>query len=108
MKRTPRFHDTQMDSFFGDWFHEMTVDRDHPLVALKELLDWQKLTEQLIELYKAKARVRRRPYPTAPVLKVLFLSFLYGPSERDMERAISDAFAMNRFLGLGADQCAQP
>ena len=106
MTRPPDFHDTQMGSFFGDWFYEMTVDKDRPLVALRELIDWEKLTEYLIKLYKGKGLVGRPPHNPALVFKMLFLSFLYGRSERDIERDINDSFSTKYFLGLAADQRA--
>ncbi len=106
MMRTPRYHNTHMNSFFGYWFYGRTVDSDHPVVALLKLIGWEKLTVHLIKLYKGKGVVGRPPYNPAILLKMLFLSFLYGISERDVERAIIDSLAMKYFLGLAADQRA--
>ena len=100
MTRTPRYHNTHMNSFFGYWFYGMTLDDDHPLVALLELIDWEELTGHLIKLYKGKGLVGRYPYNPAILLKMLFLSFLYGHSERYIERDIRDSLSTKYFLGL--------
>lgn len=106
MTRTPRYHNTHMNSSFGYWLYGMTLDDDHPLVALLELIDWEKLTGHLIKLYKGKGLVGRPPYNPAILLKMLFLSFLYGRSERDIERDINDSLSIKYFLGLGSHQRA--
>ena len=103
MGRNPRFHDTGAGSFFGSWLLKGVVDDEHPLVAIKWLLDWEALTQDLIRLYKGRGVVGRRPYPPVLIFKMLFLSFLYGLSERDVERAANDSLAMKYFLDLAVD-----
>ena len=104
--RTPRYHNTHMNSFFGYWFYGMTLDEDHPLVALLEVIECAKLTGHLIKLYKGRGVVGRPPYDPAILLKMLFLSFLRGCSERDIEREINDSLSMKYFLGLASHQRA--
>jgi IS5 family transposase len=106
MRHTPRYHNTHMNSFFGHWFYGLSLDDDNPLVAVLELIDWEKLTGHLIELYKGKGVVGRPPYDPAILLKMLFLSFLRGCSERDIEREINDSLSMKYFLGLASHQRA--
>ena len=104
MGHLPRFQDTGGGSFFGNWLLERVVGKRHPLVALKKLFDWEKLTDKLILHYKGKGVTGRPPYRPVVMFKMLFLSFLYGLSERDVEREINDSFAKKYFLDLAADK----
>jgi IS5 family transposase len=103
VKRRPRYQDTGPESFFGSWLLERAVDEKHPLVVLKSLFDWQALTKDLIRLYKGRGVVGRPPYRPVLVFKMLFLSYLYDLSERDVERAANDSLAMKFFLDLAVD-----
>ena len=57
---------TGKGSFFGDFVYAQVVKRDHFLVALQKLFDWNALCGDLIKLYKGK-RLRGRP-PIDPSL----------------------------------------
>ena len=62
MSRFPRFHKTGRGSFFGDFVYDRVVKKDHFLVALQELFDWEGLCGDLIKLYKGKGLRGRPPY----------------------------------------------
>ena len=104
MPPIPRFHKTGKDTFFGEWFYRNVIEEDHFLVGLKHLIDREALTEELIELYKGKGLVGRPPYRPSLVFKMLFVSYLYGVSERDVEELARYHLAIKWFLGLAADE----
>ena len=106
MSGKTRFQDTGKGTFFGDFIYEQVIPRDHFLVALEELFDWEALTEQLIQLYKGQGLVGRAPYPPVLVFKMLLLSYLYGVSEREMEVLAKYHLAVKWFLGLAVHEQA--
>ena len=54
MSRRPRFRETGKDSFFGNLVYERIIEKDHSLVTLKALFDWESLGGELIRLYQGK------------------------------------------------------
>jgi IS5 family transposase len=106
MSSKTRFQDTGKGSFFGDFVYDQVIPRDHFLVALEQLFDWEGLTEQLIRLYKGQGLVGRAPYPPVLVFKMLFLSYLFGVSERQMEELAQYHLAVKWFLGLALHEPA--
>ena len=104
MPPIPRFHKTGKNTFFGEWFYKNVIEENHFLVGLKHLIDWEALTEKLIELYKGKGLVGRPPYRPSLVFKMLFVSYLYGVSERMVEELARYHLAIKWFLGLAADE----
>jgi IS5 family transposase len=101
-----RFQDTGKGSFFGDFIYDQVITRDHFLVALEELTDWEGHTGKLIELYKGQGLVGRAPYPPVLVFKMLLLSYLYGVSERQMEELAQYHLVVKWFLGLAIHERA--
>ena len=106
MSTKPRFQNTGKGSFFGDFLYDQLIPRDHFLVALEELFDWEALSAQLIRLYKGQGLVGRAPYPPVLVFKMLFLSYLFGVSERQMEELAQYHLAVKWFLGLALHEQA--
>jgi len=106
MSRFPRFHKTGKGSFFGDFVYDRVVKEDHFLVALQELFDWEALCGDLIKLYKGKGLRGRPPYKPELTFKMLFLSYLYNVSERQMEQLATYHLAVKWFLGLAVDERA--
>jgi IS5 family transposase len=104
MKR--RYHRTGKGSFFGDYVYDQVVPRDHFLVALDQLFDWGKYSEVLIERYQGKGLRGRPPYDPVVLLKMLFVSYLYNVSERDVESLTSMHLAVKWFVGLAVDEQA--
>jgi hypothetical protein len=104
MSRRPRYRQTGKHSFFGDFVYERIVGKDHFLVALKELFDWDRVGALLILLYKGKGMIGRPPWDPTLVFKMLFLSYLYGVSERAVEQFATYHLAAKCFLDLAVDE----
>jgi IS5 family transposase len=101
-----RFKETGMGSFFGDFIYRRVVPRDHFLVKLNRVIDWEPFTEMLLPTYKGLAKKGRPPYPPVVILKMFIISFLYGISERQVEEATNYNMAIKEFVGLAVDQPA--
>ena len=104
MSRRPRFRETGKDSFFGNLVYERIIEEDHFLVALKVLFDWDSLGGELIRLYQGKGVYGRPPWNPALVFKMLFVSYLYGISERAVEEFSTYHLAVKYFLDLAVDE----
>jgi IS5 family transposase len=105
MSPAPRFQSTGTGSFFGDWLCEnLGRKRPHFLFPLKKLIDWGRYRGVLLRLYKGKGVVGRPPYDPVLTFKMLFLSYLYGESERAMEYKATWDVAVKYFLGLAVDE----
>ncbi len=101
-----RFRPTGQDSFWGDCVYEMAVPKSHFLRQLRGLLDWDRLAEPLVELYKGQAEEGGVPlHPSVP-FRMLLLSYLYKLSERRIEEYVNDSLAAKYFLGLGVHERA--
>ena len=92
MTRRPRFRETGKHSFFGSFVYERIVDKNHFLVALKELFPWEEYGAILIQWYKGKGVHGRPPWNPVLVFKILFVSYLYDVSERAVEELASASF----------------
>ena len=108
MSRTPRFHETGRGSFFGDIAYERVLERhrNHFLVLLERLFDWEAKTKDMIALYKGKGLPGRAPYPPVVMFKMLFISYLYNVSERAMEEMADVNLLVKWFVGLAIDDPA--
>ena len=86
-------------SFFGALVYDRAVPPDHFLRRLRELVDWEGLTQEWVALYEGGAEYGPPPYHPGLVLKMLFLTYLY----------VLGAGASNREAGLlDHDHVAQP
>ena len=108
MARRRRYKETGRGSFFGDLAYDCVLKRyrQHFLVVLERLFDWEEMSEQMIRLYKGRGEVGRPPYPPVLVFKLLFLSYLYNVSERTIVELADVHLLIKWFLGLAID--AQP
>jgi len=108
MAKPPRYHDTGRASFFGDFAYQRVLERhrEHFLVALQRLFDWEGQSQELIRLYQGQGLVGRPPYPPVLIFKMLFLSYLYNVSERAMEELADLNLLVKWFLGLAVDEPA--
>jgi transposase len=102
----PRFKRVGIGSFYGDPVYERAVPEGHILRRLERAVDWLAFTEQLVGLYKGKARVGRPPYDPAVILKMLVLANLYSLSDRATQAHVNDSLSAKWFLGLAADEPA--
>ena len=105
MPRQTRFKNTGKGSFFGDMMYESFLKRNsnHFLVALNNLFDWDSYSEKLLMLYKGRGREGRPPYEPVLIFKLLFISYLYNVSEREVERLADGHLMVKWFLGLAVD-----
>jgi len=106
MARRRRYREIGRGSFFGDLAYERVVERhrEHFLVLLEKLFDWEGMSEQLIRLYKGRGEVGRPPYRPSLVFKILFLSYLYNVSERSIVELADLHLLMKWFLGMAIDE----
>lgn len=98
-----RFKPVGQNLFASDFALEEAVKHcNQHLAKLNHEIDfvnlWQK---KLLEVYKGGAEMGSPPYDPILMFKMLFLSYLYGISEREIERVLNDSISMKRFLGLG-------
>lgn len=100
-----RYKDTGRGTFMGDYLYAGYLERhrDHFLVALHELFDWESYSERLIGCYRGKGETGRPPYNPVLIFKMLLISYLYNVSERDVERLADDHLMVRWFLGLAID-----
>jgi IS5 family transposase len=82
------------------------VPRDHFLVKLNQVIDWDAFTEILLPAYKGLAEAGRPPYPPVVILKMLVITYLYRFSERQVEEAANLNLAIKEFVGLAVDELA--
>lgn len=108
MARNQRFHDSGSGSFFGDIAYQRVLGRHrhHFLVMLNEIIDWKRIGEELLPLYKGRGRRGRPPYEPQLLLKMLFLCYLYNVSERSMEEFADTNMLAKWFMGLAVDDPA--
>ena len=106
MTLRPRFQDTGKSSFFGNFVYERVVPKDHFLVALENLFDWIAISQELIGAYRGRGLYGRPPYDPAQIFKMLFISYLYGVSEREVEQLVNYHLVVKWFVGLAVDEPA--
>jgi len=106
MTLRPHFQDTGKNSFFGDFVYERIVPKDHFLVALENLFDWKAISQELIGAYRGRGLYGRPPYDPAQIFKMLFISYLYGVSEREVEQLVNYHLVVKWFVGLAVDEPA--
>jgi len=100
------FKQLGLGSFFGSPIYERIVPRDHFLVQLNRVIDWDSFTELLLPCYKGMAESGRPPYPPVTILKMLVIAYLYHFSERQVEEATNLNLAIKEFVGLAVDELA--
>jgi transposase, IS5 family len=100
------FKQLGLGSFFGSPIYERVVPRDHFLVQLNRVIDWDRFTEVLLPAYKGLAEEGRPPYPPVTILKMLVIAYLYRFSERQVEEATNLNLAIKEFVGLAVDELA--
>ena len=101
-----RYQETGEQSFFGEYLYDRVVPEDHFLRKLKALIDWDRFTQKLIDLYKGEGVVGRPPFDPALLLRVELIAFLYNLSEREVEIYINDCLSAKYFVGLAIDEGA--
>jgi IS5 family transposase len=102
----PRFKELGLNSFFGDLIYARIVPRDHFLVKLNQLIDWDALVPALLPAYEGLAEEGRPPYSPVVILKMLLITFLYHLSERQTEEVVNFQLPVKEFVGLAVDEPA--
>jgi IS5 family transposase len=75
-------------------------------VKLKELIPWERFTQQLITYYRGGAEAGRPPYDPSVILRMLLVSYLYNVSERQVEEMVNYHLPMKYFVGLAVNERA--
>ena len=101
-----RFKRLGMGGFFGGFVYERVVPREHFLVKLQEVIDWDALLPMLVATYEGLAERGRAPYSPVVILKMLVISYLYRLSERQTEEMVNMHLAVKEFVGLAVDEAA--
>jgi IS5 family transposase len=86
--------------------YERVVPRDHFLVKLDEVVDWEALVPILLPAYDGQATEGRPPYSPIVILKMLIMSYLYNLSERQTEEVVNFNLPVKEFVGLAIDEAA--
>lgn len=102
----PRFKALGLGSFFGGLVYERIVPRDHFLVKLNQLIDWEGLVAPFVSVYKGLAEEGRTPYSPVVLLKMLVIAYLYNLSERQTEEVVNFQLPVKEFVGLAVDEPA--
>lgn len=101
-----RYLNTQDQSFFGNYIYDQVVPKDHFLRVLNILIDWERFTGRLIELYRGSGESGRPPFNPSQILKMCLLAYYYGLSDRQVEVYANENLPAKYFVGLGLDQTA--
>lgn len=102
----PRFKPLGLGSFFGGMVYERIVPRDHFLVKLNQIIDWDRLVAPLLPAYKGLAEEGAPPYSPVVLLKMLVIAYLYNLSERQTEEVVNFQLPVKEFVGLAVDEPA--
>ncbi len=102
----PHFKELDRDSFFGNYLYSRIVPRDHFLVRLNQVIDWDAFVPLLLPAYPGLGQVGNSPYNPVVLLKMLLLAQLYRLSERQTEDLVSYHLPAKEFVGLAVDVAA--
>lgn len=102
------FKRTGENLFCTEYVMEMAFSHTHQfLKKLDEAVNFEEMWRtKLLQTYKGGAQMGQPPYAPEMILKMLFLAYLFGTSERDIERIINDSISMKLFLHLSLDEAA--
>ena len=68
-----RYVNTRDQSFFGNYVYDQVVPQTYFLRLLNQLIDWERFTERLIELYRGGGEYGRPPFDPTQLLKLRFM-----------------------------------
>ena len=101
-----RYVNTRDQSFFGNYIYDQVVPENHFLRLLNQLIDWDRFTERIIELYRGGGEYGRPPFNPIQLLKMCLLAYFYNLSDRQVEVYVNENLPAKYFVGLGLDQKA--
>jgi len=99
-----RFKKHSTGSFFGSFLYDQILPKDHFLVKAKAIINWERFTQRCLRWYKKSKAGGRPPYEPSVLLRILFLSYLYNISERQIEERVNLDLSFKYFVGLGVDE----
>lgn len=102
--KNKRFKKHSTGSFFGSFLYDQIIPHDHFLVSANKIIDWDRFTDRCLRWYKGSGEIGRPPYNPVVLLKMLFISYLYNLSERQVEERVNLDLAFKYFVGLGVDE----
>lgn len=97
------FKQTNNNSFFGNYLYEQAVPQSCFLRQLAEAVDFSFINDICLDRYGNLGKAGNRPYEPAMLFKILFLSFVYDISLREIEEQINDRLSFKWFLGLAVN-----
>lgn len=100
------FKQSNQNSFFGHFLYDQIVPASHFLRNVSETVDFSFINELCLDRYENLGQPGNRPYEPAMLFKILFLSFLYDISGREMEEQINDRLSFKWFLNLAVTDAA--
>jgi len=100
------FKQSNQNSFFGHYLYDQIIPHDHFLRKLEKTVDFSFINELCMNAYENLGQVGNRPYEPVVLFKILFLSFLYDISVREMEEQINDRLSFKWFLNLAVNDSA--
>ena len=95
------FKTNTLRSICGDPLLRLARGKDHFLLRLDKIIDWQEFTPQLVEAYKGKACRGESPYHSLILFKMLLLAHLLNTPERAVEEQCTWYIPVRLFVGLG-------
>lgn len=98
--------DNKQGSFLGNQLYEQIVPRDHFLVRLNSIIDWDKVSKPFEAAYKGGGEYGRPAWKPSVMLKMLFLSHAYKLSETQTEEFVNYYLPAKEFLGLEVQEAA--
>jgi IS5 family transposase len=101
-----RYKNTREQTFFGNYIFDQVVPKDHFLRYLNELIQWDRFTDKLINLYRGGGEYGRPPFNPIQILKMCLLAYFYNLSDRQVEVYVNENLPARYFIGLGIDQKA--
>jgi IS5 family transposase len=96
---------SNQNSFLGQFLYEQIIPENHFLKKLSKIVDFSFINELCSELYHFQGP-GQKPYSPEFLFKILFLSFLYNISDREIEEQINDRISFKWFLGLAVNEKA--
>lgn len=100
------FKQSNQNSFFGHYLYDQVIPANHFLRKVSATVDFSFINELCSDAYGNLGSVGNRPYEPILLFKILFLSFLYGVSAREMEEQINDRLSFKWFLNLAVNDAA--
>ena len=100
------FKQSNQNLFFGHYLYDQIIPGDHFLRKVSKAVDFSFVNEVCRNAYGGLGARGNRPYEPAMLFKILFLSFLYDISAREMEEQINDRMSFKWFLHLAVNDSA--